>query len=89
MTAPPRSGRREGDLRRSALSQLDRDPSETYAKVIESAAGGSQRAADALRDQRREFIAVRNTSFGKPDYDVRDAKEKRLERLGATISSAR
>ena len=71
-----------------ALSQLDRDLNETYAKVIKSAAGGSQRAADALRDQQREFIAVRNTSFGKPDYDVRDAMEKRLERLRATISSA-
>lgn len=70
------------------LSRLDRDINEAYARMIKSAAGDSQRAADALRDQQREFIATRNASFGKPDYDVRDAMERRLERLRATISSA-
>ncbi|WP_315835614.1 tetratricopeptide repeat protein [Bradyrhizobium prioriisuperbiae] len=70
------------------LSQLDREINETYAGMIKAAAGGNRRAAETLRDQQREFVATRNASFGKPDYDVRDVLEKQLARLRATKASA-
>jgi tetratricopeptide (TPR) repeat protein len=70
------------------LSQLDRDISDLYAKALKAAGSQGGRVVTMLRDQQREFITMRNTSFGKPDYDVRDAMAKRLERLRAAISSA-
>ncbi|MEW6640691.1 MAG: tetratricopeptide repeat protein [Pseudomonadota bacterium] len=60
------------------LSQLDRDLDTTYARAVKAADG---RAATALRRQQRDFITARNASFGKPDYDVRGAMEKRLAEL--------
>lgn len=70
------------------LSRLDREIDETYTGMIKSVASGNRRAAEALRDQQREFIATRNASFGKPDYDVRDVMEKQLARLRAAKASA-
>ena len=70
------------------LSALDRDLGEAYTKLLKSAANDSPRAASALRAQQRDFIATRNTSFGRPDYDVGAAMERRLGQLRATLSSA-
>ena len=68
------------------LSALDHDLGEAYAKSLKSAAGDGPRAA--LRDQQRDFITTRNASFGRPDYDVGAAMERRLGQLRAMQSSA-
>ncbi|MBR1220886.1 tetratricopeptide repeat protein [Bradyrhizobium sp. U87765 SZCCT0131] len=63
------------------LSQLDHDLNAVYTRAVKAADG---RAAATLRQQQRDFVATRNASFGRPDYDVRAAMEKRLADLRAT-----
>jgi len=64
----------------AGLSQLDRELDTTYARAVKAA---DRRDAETLRKAQRDFIAARNASFGKPDYDVRVAMEKRLAELRA------
>jgi tetratricopeptide (TPR) repeat protein len=62
-----------------ALAKLDRDINEIFVRVI--ADQPNRRAALALTGEQRDFIAKRNTSFGKPGYDLRTAMEARLKAL--------
>ena len=67
------------------LSKLDRDIDVAYTRAFALAKKGSQKAADALRQEQRNFISDRNASFGKPDYDFRNAMQKRLQALQAKL----
>jgi len=69
------------------LSKLDRDIDVAYTRAFAIAKKGSAKAADALRQEQRNFIASRNASFGRPDYDVRSAMESRLQALQARLPS--
>jgi tetratricopeptide (TPR) repeat protein len=70
-----------------ALSKLDRDIDVAYTRAFAIAKTGSAKAADALRQEQRDFILSRNISFGRADYDFRDAMEKRLQELQAKLPS--
>jgi uncharacterized protein len=61
------------------LAKLDRDINEVFLRVI--ADQPNRRDALALTQQQRDFIARRNTSFGKRGYDLRQAMEARLKAL--------
>jgi tetratricopeptide (TPR) repeat protein len=61
------------------LAKLDRDINEVFVRVI--ADQPNRRAALALTEQQRDFIAKRNASFGKRGYDLRVAMEARLKAL--------
>jgi hypothetical protein len=65
------------------LGVLDRQIAETYERVLKSA--GSRSAGDLRRTQ-RDFLATRNTSFGRPGYDLRKVMQERLQRLNAMDS---
>jgi uncharacterized protein len=62
------------------LGMLDRQIAETYARVLKSARGQS---ASDLRKTQRDFLATRNTAFGRPGYDLKKAMQERLQRLSA------
>jgi uncharacterized protein len=68
-----------------ALSKLDRDIDVAYTRAFAIAKKGNAKAADALRQEQRSFIASRNASFGRADYDVRSAMETRLQALQAKL----
>jgi hypothetical protein len=44
------------------------------------------RSAGDLRKTQRDFLATRNTSFGRPGYDLRKVMQERLQRLNAMES---
>ena len=67
------------------LSRLDRDIDVAYTRAFALAKKDSSKAADAVRQSQRDFIADRNASFGRADYVVRDAMEKRLQALQAKL----
>ena len=46
---------------------------------------GSRSAGDLRRTQ-RDFLATRNTSFGRPGYDLKKVMQERLQRLNAMDS---
>jgi tetratricopeptide (TPR) repeat protein len=60
------------------LGALDRQISETYARLVSNAGG---RSADMLRRAQRNFVATRNAGFGKPGYDLRLSLQQRLDAL--------
>jgi uncharacterized protein len=60
------------------LGLLDSQIADTYARLMNNAAG---RSAYALRQAQRNFIADRNTGYGRPGYDLRGALERRLDAL--------
>jgi hypothetical protein len=43
----------------------------------------SGRSASDLRRSQRDFLSVRNASFGRPGYDLRKVMQERLQRLNA------
>jgi tetratricopeptide (TPR) repeat protein len=61
------------------LAKLDREINDIFLRVI--ADQPTRRAAQALTEQQRDFIARRNASFGKRGYDLRVAMEARLKAL--------
>ena len=63
------------------LADLDRQISLTNAQLVRDAAAASPRAAQALRREQDEFLARRNTLFGRPDYDLRKVMRERLDHL--------
>jgi uncharacterized protein YecT (DUF1311 family) len=63
------------------LAQLDRNINDVFLRAIASAESDSHRAALALTRQQRDFIDLRNASFGRRGYDLRQAMEERLDRL--------
>jgi tetratricopeptide (TPR) repeat protein len=60
------------------LAVLDRQIADTYARVLKST---SSRTAAELRRTQRDFLATRNTAFGRPGYDLKKAMQERLQRL--------
>src|SRR5260221_3031026 len=65
------------------LAQLDRNINDVFLRAIASAESDSHRAALALTRQQRDFIDLRNASFGRRGYDLRQAMEERLDRLNS------
>jgi tetratricopeptide (TPR) repeat protein len=63
------------------LADLDREINAVNTKVVRAAAGDSPRAGRALQREQDEFIARRNASFGRSDYDLRKAMQERLDHL--------
>ncbi|MDI1267072.1 MAG: hypothetical protein PS018_27795 [bacterium] len=61
------------------LADLDRD---VYGSYIRATREDQTRAqAGKLRREQDEFIARRNASFGRPDYDLKKAMKQRLRQL--------
>ena len=63
------------------LAQLDRNINDVFLRVIADAESDSHRAALALTQEQRNFVAERNASFGRRGYDLRQAMEERLDKL--------
>ncbi len=63
------------------LANLDRQINAVNTRVVHDATADSPRAGRALQQQQDEFIAQRNASFGRPDYDLQKAMRERLQRL--------
>ena len=58
------------------LANLDREINAANARVVDAAGAGR-----ALQREQDEFLARRNASFGRSDYDLRRAMKERLEHL--------
>jgi tetratricopeptide (TPR) repeat protein len=65
------------------LADLDREINALNTKVVRDATAGSPGAGRARQREQDEFLAVRNASFGRPDYDLLKAMRERLDRLMA------
>ena len=63
------------------LANLDRQINAVNSRVVSDAARADPRAGRALQHEQSEFIAQRNASFGKPDYDLQKAMRERLDHL--------
>ena len=63
------------------LANLDREINAVNTKVVRDATANSPRAGRALQREQDEFIARRNASFGRPDYDLQHAMRERLDHL--------
>ena len=61
------------------LADLERDVHVSYVRATREDQTPSQ--ARALRRAQEEFIARRNASFGRPDYDLKKAMKQRLQQL--------
>jgi len=61
------------------LADLERDVHVSYVRATREDQTPSQ--ARALRRAQEEFIAHRNASFGRPDYDLQKAMKRRLQQL--------
>jgi tetratricopeptide (TPR) repeat protein len=62
------------------LMVLDRQIADTYVRLLKTA---GSRAAGELRRTQRDFLATRNSAFGRPGYDLKKAMQERLQRLNA------
>jgi len=69
------------------LANLDREINAVNTKVVREAASDSPRAGRALQREQDEFIARRNASFGRPDYDLHKVMKQRLDHLLAIESN--
>ena len=63
------------------LANLDRQINAVNSKVVHDAMADSPRAGRALQQEQDDFLARRNASFGRPDYDLQRAMRERLQRL--------
>jgi len=63
------------------LANLDRQINAVNSKVVHDATADSPRAGRALQQAQDDFLARRNASFGRPDYDLQKAMRERLQRL--------
>jgi tetratricopeptide (TPR) repeat protein len=63
------------------LADLDRQINAANLKVVREASSDSPRAGRELQRQQDEFLARRNTDFGKPGYDLQKAMRERLDHL--------
>jgi len=63
------------------LADLDRQINAVNTRVVRAAAADSPRAGRALQQQQDEFLARRNASFGRADYDLQKAMRERLDQL--------
>ena len=60
------------------LSRLDREMDAAYKAALANLTG---RAAKRLKQEQQDFLATRNRSFGKPQYNFRRELELRLAAL--------
>jgi hypothetical protein len=58
---------------------------EAFLRVIASTEADSHRAALALTQEQRDFVAKRNASFGRRGYDLRQAMQGRLDQLSTIV----
>src|SRR6266481_1300665 len=63
------------------LADLDREINAANTKVVRDATAGSPGAGRARQREQDDFLALRNASFGRPDYDLSKAMRERLDRL--------
>jgi tetratricopeptide (TPR) repeat protein len=63
------------------LANLDRQINAVNSKVVHDATADSPRAGRALQQAQDDFLASRNASFGRPDFDLQKAMRERLQRL--------
>jgi tetratricopeptide (TPR) repeat protein len=63
------------------LANLDRQINAVNSKVVHDAMADSPRAGRAMQQAQDEFLARRNASFGRPDYDLQKAMRERLQHL--------
>jgi tetratricopeptide (TPR) repeat protein len=63
------------------LANLDRQINAVNTKVVRDATADSPHAGRALQREQDEFVARRNASFGRPDYDLQQAMRQRLDHL--------
>ena len=68
------------------LANLDREINAANAKAVHDAARAGPRAGRALQREQDDFLARRNSGFGRPDYDLQKAMRERLDRLLAVQS---
>jgi tetratricopeptide (TPR) repeat protein len=63
------------------LANLDREINAVNTRVVHDAGRDIPRAGRALQREQDEFIARRNASFNRPDYDLTKAMRERLDHL--------
>ncbi len=67
------------------LARLDREIDVAYRAALASRNG---RAGKELRQEQRDFLAERNTSFGNPQYNLKHEMELRLAALRGMTAKA-
>src|SRR6266478_3826354 len=65
------------------LANLDREINAVNAKIVRDATAAGPSAGRALQREQDEFVAHRNASFGRGDYDLQKAMRERLDHLMA------
>jgi tetratricopeptide (TPR) repeat protein len=63
------------------LANLDREINAANTRVVREATSGSRVSRRARQREQDAFLARRNASFGRPDYDLRKAMKERLQQL--------
>ena len=80
--APPRGRAVEKAIcANPELANLDRQINAVNSRVVSEAARADPRVGRALQREQGDFIAKRNASFGRPDYDLQKAMHERLDHL--------
>jgi uncharacterized protein len=64
------------------LADLDREISALTMKLVRAVSGSPSAARERQREQ-DEYLARRNASFGRPDYDLQKAMRERRDQLVA------
>jgi uncharacterized protein len=67
------------------LANLDREINAVNTRVVREAASDNPRAGRAMQREQDDFLAGRNASFGRPDYDLQKAMRERLDHLMAVV----
>ena len=63
------------------LANLDREINAVNSKVVRDAAAANRGAGRARQHEQDEFLARRDASFGRADYDLQKAMRERLDHL--------
>jgi tetratricopeptide (TPR) repeat protein len=63
------------------LANLDREINAVNIKVVRDATAVSPTAGRARQREQADFLASRNTAFGRADYDLQKAMRERLDHL--------
>jgi tetratricopeptide (TPR) repeat protein len=67
------------------LANLDREINAVNTKVVRQASKDDVRAGRAMQREQDDFIARRNATFGRADYDLQAAMRQRLDHLLALV----
>ena len=65
------------------LANLDREINAVNTKIVREAGKDNRSAGRAMQREQDEFIARRNTEFGRPDFDLQKMMRQRLDHLMA------